>query len=264
MDLGLRDRVAIVTGASRGIGRQIALGLAAEGCNVVLGGRDEAALRAVSDDIGALGVRATAVVADMEARGAAELFLQRAGDEFGGVDILVNNAGGNVPRKLLALTDDDWQQGFEQNFFSAVRLALACVPIMRERAWGRIVNIASTVAREPDPYFGPYSAAKAALVNFSKNLSIAFSADGVLTNCVIPGVTMTEGVDANATAAAERMGVTNEEVMANMMASHPVDVGRFGQPAEVAAAVLFLVSEQASWITGATLTVDGGTLHVAP
>jgi NAD(P)-dependent dehydrogenase (short-subunit alcohol dehydrogenase family) len=162
---------------------------------------------------------------------------------------------------LLALTIDDWQQGFEQNFFSAVRLALACVPLMQERRWGRIVNIASTFGIEPDPYFGPYSAAKAALINFSKNLAQAFSVYGVLTNCVVPGVTRTEGVEANAVAAAERLGVGADEVMAGLMAKKPVPVGRFGDPAEIAAAVVFLASEAASWITGACLAVDGGTLR---
>ena len=173
----------------------------------------------------------------------------------------MNNVGGNVPRKLLALTADDWQQGFEQNFFSAVRLALACVPGMRAQRWGRIINIASTSAREPDPYFGPYAAAKAALVNFSKNLSMAFAPDGVLSNAVLPGVTMTDAIAVNAGAAAERMGVSSAEVMERMMAAKPVDIGRFGEPSEISAAVVFLASERASWITGACFVVDGGTLH---
>ncbi len=132
---------------------------------------------------------------------------------------------------------------------------------MQERRWGRIVNIASTFAREPDPLFGPYSAAKAALVNFSRNLSMAFAADGVLTNCVLPGITITEGVEANAAVASERLGVSTDEVMARMIAKDPIDIGRFGEPSDVAAAVLFLVSEPASWITGSTVTVDGGTIR---
>lgn len=264
MDLGLRDRVAIVTGASKGIGRQVAADLGGEGCHVVLCGRDETALGESAAAVERNGARAITVAADMEVHDSADHIVRRATDEFGRIDILVNNAGGNNPRRMLALDNDDWQQGFEQNFFSAVRLTLACVPVMQERGWGRIVNVASTFAREPDPLFGPYSAAKAALVNFSRNLSMAFAAHGVLTNCVLPGITMTEGVEANAVAASERLGVSTDEVMARMIAKDPIDAGRFGEPSEVSAAVLFLASEQAAWITGATLAVDGGTIRAAP
>ncbi len=261
MELGLEGRVAVVTGASRGIGRQIGIDLAAEGCHVVLCGRDPSELESTAGVAEALEVRALVVAVDLVERHAAAHIAQRAVDEFGRIDILVNNAGGNVPRKLLALTADDWQAGFEQNFFSAVRLTQACLPVMQAAGWGRIINVASTFGLEPDPYFGPYSAAKAALINYSKNLAKAFSADGVLTNCIVPGVTLTEGVEANAAAAAERQSTTPDEVMAKMMEKDPPAVGRFGDPAEVAAAVVFLAGESASWITGACLAVDGGTLR---
>jgi NAD(P)-dependent dehydrogenase (short-subunit alcohol dehydrogenase family) len=195
---------------------------------------------------------------------AAPAIVERCTEVLGPVEILVNNAGGAVPKRLDRVTHDDWHAGFEVNFFAAARLALAAVPVMREQGWGRIVNVASTSGREPDPYFGPYSAAKAALVNLSKNLALAFSAEGILTNCVIPGITLTELVEANAAAAAEASGVSRDDVMNRMMAQHPVAAGRFGQPSEVASAILFLVSEQAAWITGAALAVDGGTLRSAP
>jgi 3-oxoacyl-[acyl-carrier protein] reductase len=261
VDLGLRDRVAIVTGASKGIGRQVAADLGAEGCHVVLCGRDQDALRDGAAAVEQAGARAVTVAVDIELHDSAEQIVARATDEFGRVDILVNNAGGNNPRRLLRLSHDDWQQGFEQNFFSAVRLSLACIPIMQAQRWGRIVNVASTFAREPDPLFGPYSAAKAALVNFSRNLSMAFAADGVLTNAVLPGITITEGVEANTAVASERLGVPAEEVMARMIEKDPIDIGRFGDPAEVSAAVLFLASERAAWITGTNIAVDGGTLR---
>jgi NAD(P)-dependent dehydrogenase (short-subunit alcohol dehydrogenase family) len=121
--------------------------------------------------------------------------------------------------------------------------------------------VASISGREPDPLFAPYSAAKAALLNLSTSLSRAFAADGVLSSCVIPGVTITELVEANALAAAERSGATADEVMARMLAKQGVAAGRFGTPEEVATAVTFLASEAAGWITGATLEVDGGTLR---
>jgi 3-oxoacyl-[acyl-carrier protein] reductase len=262
MELGLRDRVAIVTGASRGIGRQIALDFAREGTHLVLNARSESALDATAHEAAAHGVRVVTVVADLFDHEAAPMIAERAADELGRLDILVNNTGGGGnPTRLQKLTARDWQEGFELNFFSAVRMTTACLPFMLERGWGRVVSLSSTYGVEPGPYFGPYSAAKAALLNYSKNLSRAFSAQGVLANCVIPGVTITEAINENAASAAEAQGITPDEVMATMMEKDPVAMGRFGDPQEVAAAVVFLASDAASWITGAALAVDGGTLR---
>jgi 3-oxoacyl-[acyl-carrier protein] reductase len=261
VDLGLRDRAAIVTGASRGIGRQVALALAAEGCDVVLVARDAAALGSVASEVEAGGRRAVVVPVDVAAPDAAPRTVERCLAELGRVDILVNNAGGATPKRLDRLTDDDWRAAFEVNFFAAARLAVAAAAPMRAAGWGRIVNVASTYGREPDPLLAPYSAAKAALVNLTKSLARAYAAEGVLTTCVVPGVTMTELVEANAAAAAEATGRTPGDVMAKMMAKDPVAAGRFGRPDEVAAAIVFLASEQAAWIAGAALAVDGSTLR---
>jgi 3-oxoacyl-[acyl-carrier protein] reductase len=261
MDLGLRGRAAIVTGASRGIGRQVALDLAAEGCDVTLVGRDDVALAGVAEAVEAAGATPLVLPVDVSAPDTAERIVAATTECYGRLDVLVNNAGGGTPKRLDALTDHDWRAGFEVNFFAAARLATASVPVMRERGWGRIVNVASTYGREPDPLFGPYSAAKAALLNLTKNLARAFSADGVLSTCVIPGVTLTELVEANADAAARATGASPDDVMARMMAKDPVAAGRFGDPEEVAAAVLFLASERASWVTGTALAVDGSTLR---
>ena len=262
MDLGLSDRVAIVTGASRGIGRQIALDLAREGAHLVLNARSPAALESTAHECEAHGVRVVRVVADLFDHDAAPLVAERAVEELGRIDILVNNAGGGGdPVRLQKLTNEDWQQGFELNFFSSVRMTSACLPAMLERGWGRIVSVSSTYGVEPGPYFGPYSAAKAALLNYSKNLSRAFSAQGVTANCVIPGITITEAIHEIAEAAAAAQGTSADDVMARMMQQDPVSMGRFGDPQEVAAAVVFLASDAASWITGAALAVDGGTLR---
>ncbi len=262
MELGLRDRVAIVTGSSRGIGRQIALDFAREGAHVVLNARNASALEETAHECEAHGVRVVQVVADLFDPDAAPLVVERALDELGRIDILVNNAGGGgAAVRLQKVTNDDWQRGFELNFFSCVRITTACLPTMLERGWGRVVSLSSTYGVEPGPYFGPYSAAKAALLNYSKNLSRAFSARGVLANCVIPGITITEAIHETAQAAATAQGTTPDDVMARMMQQDPVSMGRFGDPEEVAAAVVFLASEAASWITGAALAVDGGTLR---
>jgi 3-oxoacyl-[acyl-carrier protein] reductase len=162
---------------------------------------------------------------------------------------------------MLDLGDDDWHASLELNLMSAVRLALACVPHMRERGWGRIVNIASRVGREPDPYFAPYAAAKAALINFSKNLANAFSVDGILTNCVVPGLIRGEGVEDAARRSATATGKTVEEVYEAILRKRPIPAGRIGEPADVAGLVTFLASERAAWITGACFTVDGGIVR---
>ncbi|HLM64603.1 MAG TPA: SDR family NAD(P)-dependent oxidoreductase [Acidimicrobiales bacterium] len=258
MDVGLQDRAAIVTGASRGIGRHVALALAAEGCRILLCGRDVDALAAVEAELAGAAVP---FPVDVTEPGAAEAMVTECQRAFGRLDVVVNNAGTAVPKPLDQLTAADWQAGLEVNFLAAARLSVAAAPAMRAAGWGRLVHVASTSGREPDPNFAPYSAAKAALLNLSTALSRAFAADGVLSSCVVPGVTVTELVEANALATAERTGRTPVEVMERMLAKQGVAAGRFGRPEEVAAAVVFLAGEPAGWITGATLEVDGGTLR---
>lgn len=257
MELGLEGRAAIVTGASRGIGRAIAERLAAEGCRVLLVARDPVAL----SEAGTAIEGSAHLAADVTVPGSAEAVVAACLDAFGRLDVLVNNAGGASPARLEELTDDDWQAAFQLNFFSAVGLSAAAVPVMREAEWGRIVHVASVSGREPDPLFAPYSAAKAALLNFSTSLSQAYAADGVLSSCVVPGITLTELVAANAEGAAARTGSTSADVMGAMLDRHRVAAGRFGSADEIADAVAFLASERAAWITGATLEVDGGTLR---
>lgn len=259
MDLGLRGRAAIVTGASRGIGRQVARGLAAEGCAVLACGREEAPLQALATEIADLGGEVTTLALDVTATGAAAALVDACVERLGRLDIVVNNAGRADAKPLEQLTDQDWRDGLELNFLAAARLSVAAIPVMRAARWGRLVHVASISGREPDPLFAPYSAAKAALLNLSTSLSRAFAADGILSSCVVPGVTLTELVAANAAASAERTGASPDEVMAKMLAKHDPASGRFGTPDEVADAVVFLASERAAWITGAALEVDGGT-----
>jgi len=258
VDLGLDGRVAIVTGASRGIGRQVAIALAAEGCQVLLCARDEVALESVADELGGAAVP---FVVDVTHPASSSAIVEACEASFGRLDIVVNNAGRAEPKPLTQVTAEDWQAGLELNFLAAARLSVAALPTMRSARWGRLVHVASISGREPDPLFAPYSAAKAALLNLSTSLSRAYASDGVLSSCVIPGVTVTELVEANALATAERTDRSTEEVMERMLAKQGVASGRFGRPEEIAAAVVFLASEQASWITGATLEVDGGTLR---
>ncbi len=260
----LVGRVALVTGASKGIGRAIALELAEAGADLVVNARGSAALDTVAAEVRGRGRAGEAVPADVATEAGARLVVERAVARFGRVDVLVNNAGKGSPKRLLDLTEEDWHASFELNFMSAVRLSLACVPLMRARGGGRIVNISSRVGRQPDPYFAPYAAAKAALINFTKSLANAFSKDGVLANCVVPGLVRTEAVLEAARKSAEATGKTVEEVLAETLRARPIPAGRMGEPADVAGLVVFLASPRASWITGATFTVDGGIVPTVP
>src|SRR5262245_44079732 len=264
MTIDLEGRVALVTGASKGIGRAIALELAAAGADLVINARGRAALDAVAGELRALGRRVEPGAADVGTADGAVLPVERARATFGRVDVLVNNAGGGSPKRLLDLTEDDWHASFELNFMSAVRLSIACVPLMRARGGGRIINVSSRVGRQPDPYFAPYAAAKAALINFTKNLANAFSKDGILSNCIVPGLVRTEAVLDAARASAAATGKTVEEVFAATLAKRPIPAGRIGEPADIAGLVGFLASPRASWITGSTFTVDGGIVPTAP
>jgi 3-oxoacyl-[acyl-carrier protein] reductase len=264
VDLGLAGQVALITGASQGIGREIALTLAAEGADVVLVARREEPLRLLAKEIGRLGPTAEVVPADVALPSGARAAVEECIERFGRVDIVVNNAGKGSPKALLDLTDDDWHASLELNLMSAVRVSLASVPHMKTRGHGRIINISSRVGREPDPYFAPYAAAKAALINFSKNLANAFSKDGILTNCVVPGLIHSEAIDEAARQSAAATGKSVEEVFAATLAKRPIPAGRIGEPGDVAGLVAFLASAQASWITGACFTVDGGIVRSAP
>ena len=262
MDLGLAGRVAIVTGASKGIGRAIALELADAGADLVVNARGRDALEAVAAEIRARGRQVEPVVADVATPAGTREVVARTQARFGRVDVLVNNAGKGSPKRLLDLTDADWEASFALNLMSAVRLSLACVPAMRAQGGGRIINISSRVGRQPDPYFAPYAAAKAALINFTKSLANAFSRDGILCNCVVPGLVRTEAVEEAARKSAEATGKTVAEVFAATLARRPIPAGRMGEPADIAGLVVFLASPRASWITGSTFTVDGGITPV--
>ena len=263
MELGLADRVVVVTGAGRGIGREVARSLLAEGARVVACARTGADLEALRAEAGDP-TSVLAVPIDVAEPGAPARIATAAIGRFGRLDGLVNNAGGAVATRLDRMTDGLWRDAFEVDFFAAARLSVAVIDPMRRAGWGRIVNVASTYGREPDPAFAAYGAAKAALINLTKSFARAYAADGINTNCVVPGVTLTEGVLSSAAHAAERSGSTVAQVMKTTMANDPVAAGRFGQPEEVAGAISFLLSAQASWISGACLAVDGSTLRVAP
>ncbi|HEX3803122.1 MAG TPA: SDR family oxidoreductase [Solirubrobacteraceae bacterium] len=263
MSLGLKERTVLVTGASEGIGKAAAIRFAQEGANLVICARREGPLRDLASAIENMGVAAVAVPCDVTDPAAPQTVLDAAHERFPGVDVLVNNAGRATPRKFLAATDEDWSEGMELNFMSAVRFTRACLPWMVENRWGRIVNVSSTTAKLADPYYAIYGAAKAAMINLSKTVASAFATDGIRCNCILPGVTATPLIEENIRTAAEKTGATPEHVMERMMERWPIPVGRLGKPEEVADAIAFLASATNDWITGVALPVDGGTIRVA-
>jgi NAD(P)-dependent dehydrogenase (short-subunit alcohol dehydrogenase family) len=257
MDLGLTGKVAVVTGASRGIGLAIVRGLAANGAQVIAGARASSA--GLDELVRAGQVRAIQV--DLTGSSGPSELIEQAGDQ---IDILVNNVGGAPARTggFLSITDDDWLSTITVNFLAAVRTTRAALPAMLAAGHGVIVNTGSVNSYLPDPAVMDYSAAKAALANFAKALSKEVGPHGIRVNSVSPGPVATDlwlgttGVAATVSAATG----TDPKDVAGQAASQMV-TGRFTTPAEVADVVLFLASERAANITGATFAIDGGLVQ---
>ncbi|MGE0387251.1 MAG: SDR family NAD(P)-dependent oxidoreductase [Gammaproteobacteria bacterium] len=263
MDLGLTGKVAIVTGASQGIGRGIAVALAREGARVVIGARSADLLDEVVREICAAGGDAHAVVCDVMRAEDIERLVAEAVARWGGVQILVNNAGGMLKQAGFDNLDDaDWEASFRYNVLSAVRTVRACLPHMRARGWGRIINICSENSVQPDRIFPDYGATKAALLNLTKSLSKGLAADGILVNAVSPGLVATPMVVKGLTESARMRGISYAEAEALYLKKiKPNQVfGRSGTAEEVAAVVCFLASEAASYVTGSDYRVDGGSV----
>jgi 3-oxoacyl-[acyl-carrier protein] reductase len=263
MDLGLRGRAAIVTGGSKGIGREIALTLAGEGAQVVVVARGASAVDQTVADIRKAGGTAIGIAADVALAGSAEAAVQGAMKQFGKVDILINNAGGQRKRAGFdELTDQDFLDAYTDNVLSVVRMVRAVLPSMRERHWGRIINIVSEASTQPERAFQHYNAAKAAELNLSKSLSKALASDGILVNAVAPGLISTPGIEADFARGAIEQKRSVAEVKADFFRKFKVGLvlARAGEPAEVASVVAFLASDRASYVTGANYRVDGGSV----
>ena len=259
MDLHLHNKVAIVTGAGRGIGLAIATALAQEGATVV------AANRALSEDLTQLAARYTvlSVVADLAAPDGPQHVVDQAVDHFGRLDILVNNVGAFTfhPTGFLSISDAEWQRTLELNVLTTVRTTRAALPVMVAQGSGAIVNLSSVNARQPDPGVADYSAAKAAVANLTKVVAQEFTAQGVRVNAVAPGPVSTPawvGPGGVADAIAHASGSTRETVVAQAAQLNSMTIGRMIAPEEVAALVLFLVSDRAAAITGVEYVIDGG------
>jgi 3-oxoacyl-[acyl-carrier protein] reductase len=249
MDLGLSGKVAMITGASRGLGRAMAAALAAEGVRVSLCARGAETLDAAVAELKGAGHQVMAEAADINDAVAMQRWTANTIKVFGGVDILVNNAGGARVGTINQLDDAGWMAAFELNFFSAVRLSRLCAKEMEKRGGGSIINISSIYGREAG---GPlsYNASKAAMISFTKGLARELAKKSVRVNSIAPGSIIYPG--GNWEARFKQSPEFEKDFIA-----HELPAGRLGRPDEVAYAVVMLASPRASWITGATIPVDG-------
>ncbi len=258
MDLGLKDKVAVVTGASRGLGRAIAYGLAAEGTALAICSRGEPLIQEIARDISA---RYQAEVhweaLDLLSPGACESFIEGTIERFGAIDILVNNVGRGLGKPFEDLTEEEWQNLLDINLKTTIRCSRAALPVMKKRGRGRIINVAALSGKVPRLGQIGSNVAKAALINFTESLAREVAPYGIRVNAVCPAAVMTERWEQRVKEVARRTG-EDFAAAARNVARTAIPVGRFGLPQEVASAVAFLASERADFITGTCLVLDGG------
>jgi 3-oxoacyl-[acyl-carrier protein] reductase len=268
VDLGLSGRACVVTGASRGIGRATARILCAEGADVLLVARSEERLAGAADECAAAGEAAggsaESLAIDITRSGAADRILREAGERLGRLDVLVNNAGTARRRDLDDVPDEDWYAAWELNVMAPMRLMRAAAPPMCDRGWGRIVNVSSSSGKRPSAATPEYSVAKAAELSLSRLFADRYAARGVLINAICPGAVKSElwteeGGLLDQVIEMEGLA-SREEALEAAASGRPI--GRLAEIDEVAGAIVFLCSEQASYTSGAAWSVDGGVVQI--
>ncbi|MEW6322319.1 MAG: SDR family oxidoreductase [Acidobacteriota bacterium] len=257
MNLGLAGKRALVLASSRGLGYASALGLAREGCHLVICSRDEGRITAAAEAIRReTGARVLPLVADVGTDDEAARLVAAAVTEYGGLEIVVHNAGGPPAGEFAQITEAQWQKAFEQNLLSFTRIVHAAVPEMKKAGYGRLLTIASSSIKQPIPNLVLSNALRAGVWGLAKTLSRELAAHGILVNVVAPGRIQTERIEELDQANAARAGKPVDEIRRASVAQIPM--GRLGRPEELANLVVFLASEAASYITGQAITVDGG------
>jgi 3-oxoacyl-[acyl-carrier protein] reductase len=259
VELGLRDRVCVVTGSTAGIGLETARMLAGEGAKVVVSGRDPERVETARDEAGA----ALGVAGDLSAPEAPGELIARAEAELGQVDCLVNNVGIAGQKDFDEITEAEWEAMWQLNVMSYVRSIQAVLPGMRGRGSGRIVNVSSTAGKRPSTSMPDYSVTKAAVLSLSRLVADLYAGDGILCNAVTPGPTASPAWLAPgglADQAADRAGKSREEVLAGVAKGRPL--GRLADPEEIATVIVFLCSDRASYVTGSAWSADGGTVPI--
>ncbi|MGA7930268.1 MAG: SDR family oxidoreductase [Candidatus Sulfotelmatobacter sp.] len=257
MDLGLKDRVALIAASSQGIGRATAEAFAAEGCRVAMCARNLQTLQAAAEKIRQqYNTEILAQAVDVSNAAAVSRFVADVAEQFGGVDICVTNAGGPPAKGFLAATLAEWQRALELNFLSTVYFAREVIPHMQRKRWGRILTLTSITTKQPVTDLVLSNAVRAAVVGLVKSLANEFGKDGILVNNVGPGFTATDRLKELAKTRSASSGKSEQEILQGWAADAPLQ--RLGEPREVAETIVWLASERASYITGQTVLVDGG------
>ena len=260
MDFGLSGKVALVAASSKGLGRAVAEELAGEGVSLVLCARGEAALRATAERIEQRHkVPVLALAADVGVAGEAERVTREGIARFGKIDILLTNSGGPPAGPFDSLDRKAWEDAATLLLHSAVEFCRAVLPGMKERRWGRILNVTSIAAKQPVDNLMLSNSLRAAVTGFARTLANEVAAHGITVNNLLPGFTRTERMVELSEVTAERDGITPEQALARFTATVPM--GRMGEPREFAALAAFLASERASYITGQSMAVDGGWIR---
>ncbi len=251
MDLGLRDKVAIITGGSRGLGKSMGLQLAEEGCRVVICARQEAALQEAAREIQTKGAEALALVLDITQPSHAQKLVDETLARFGRIDILVNNAGGNRRGAFVERTDAEWEEVLALNLTAHIRVSRTVIPLMRAQRSGAIIFISSIFGRESGGEgLAIYNTTKAGVISVAKIMAVELGRDNIRVNSVAPGSIRFPG------GSWDQRCLQDPQGMAEFV-KREIPMGRFGAAAEVANVVAFLASERASWVSGACVTVDG-------
>ncbi len=257
MDLGLKDKRALVTGSSRGLGYAAALALAKEGCKVAINGRDEAKIKAVAEKISKeTGAQVIGLAGDVSLVDVPEKLIQQAAEAFGGLDILITNAGGPPPGSIDSLDEAAWQKGVDLGLMLHVRLIKAALPHLRKSDCASVLTVTSMSVKQPIANLLLSNSVRMATIGLTKSLALELGNEGIRFNSILPGWTETERVTELMTARAAANKSEVEDEIKKQSAQSPL--GRLGQPAEFANAAAFLVSPAASYITGVMLNVDGG------
>jgi 3-oxoacyl-[acyl-carrier protein] reductase len=256
MDLGIQGRVAMVAAGSKGLGKASALALAQAGCKLSICARSPEALAATAAELRALGADVLAAEADVTLAGDLAQWADATQKRFGAIDILVTNTGGPPAAPFAALTDAQWRSGIDSTLMNVVHLCKLVLPGMQDRQWGRIVHITSFVAKEPVALLTISSTLRAGLSALTKTLATQVGPDGVTVNAVLPGHAMTDRQLHLAEIRMAEQGITLEEYLGRL--AQDIPLRRVADPQEIGDAVAFLASERASYITGQSLTVDGG------